>query len=270
MQTLLGLYYTDEITASFSGRQLGDDEYTENINTLAQFDQEEMGLDKINYTTQWNRLFYGVGIRAFSHWDSVKKVPVFVSVDPLTWFPDPNGYLDNHRFHGFEFEATDSELNSKIYKNLDQIKPSNSKELEEKRTKINELRKKGDTSVQASGVPIYNIYNHYTTYKGKKYLVTLTNEMSLCIRCEEITAVYDEEKKDSMNISYPIVINYFDPIEGDPYGLSICDILEDKQKTQQLFMNLNKIKAEHETWGDVFLVDTNVVKNTNELRQQST
>ena len=47
-------------------------------------------------------------------------------------------------------------------------------------------------------------------------------------------------------------------------------ILEDKQRTQQLFMNLNKIKAEHETWGNTFMVDTNIVKNLNDLRQQST
>ena len=48
------------MTSVFSGRQLGDDEMADSLNNLAEFDQEEMGLDKLNYDTQWNRLFYGV------------------------------------------------------------------------------------------------------------------------------------------------------------------------------------------------------------------
>jgi len=34
-------------------------------------------------------------------------------------------------------------------------------------------------------------------------------------------------------------------------------------------LNLNRIKAEHEAWGDTFLVDTSAIKNLNDLRQHT-
>ena len=268
MQTLMGLYYTDEITTKFAWRQLWDDEYADNLNKLAEFDQEEMRLPQINYDTQWNRLFYWVGIRVFDYWDEFKKVPVFKSVDPITWYPDPLGYMDNHRWHGFESEVCDYELVDSIYMNLDKISPTNSDEIDKVRANMAEARKLDQTDGQVLPSPIYNIYNHYTTIKGKQYLITLANDDSLIIRFEEITPVYEEEKA-SGRVNYPVVLNYYEPFKWDPFGISIPDILEDKQRANQLFLNLNRIKAEHEAWWDTFLVDTNAISNLNDLKQHT-
>ncbi len=268
MQTLMGLYYTDEITTKFSGRQLWDDEYAENLNNLAEFDQEEMKLPQINYDTQWNRLFYWVWIRVFDYWDEFKKVPVFKSVDPMTWYPDPLWYMDNHRWHWFESEVADHELPDSIYMNISEIEPSNSEEIDKVRSRLAESRQLDQTDWQVIPSPIYTIYNHYTTIKGKQYLVTLTNNDSLIIRFEEITPVYEEEKNE-WRVSYPVILNYYEPFRWDPFWISIPDILEDKQRSSQLFFNLNRIKAEHEAWGDTFLVDTNAINNLNDLKQHT-
>jgi len=269
MQTLMWLYYTDEMTATFAGRQLWDDEYADNLNNLAKFDQEEMWMDKINYDVQWNRLFYWVGIRVFDYWDSFKKVPVFKSIDPLSWVPDPLGYMWSARFHGFELEVNDNQLVDDIYFNLDKITPSEAESEERRREEVNNTRDFNDTWVQSSANPIYWIYNHYTTIKGKKYLITTANDDSLIIRFEEIEAVYTEEKEHNIEVEFPVILNFYEPFKWDPFGISIPDIIEDKQRSQQLFLNLNRIKAEHEAWGDTFLVDTNAIKNLNDLKQHT-
>jgi len=269
MQTMMWLYYTDEMTATFAGRQLWDDEYADNLNNLAKFDQEEMWMDKINYDTQWNRLFYWVGIRIFDYWDSFKKVPVFKSIDPLSWVPDPLWYLWQHRFYGFELEINDNQLIDDIYFNLDKINPSEAESEERRREEVNNTRDFNDTWIQASANPIYWIYNHYTTIKGKKYLITTANDDSLIIRFEEIEPVYKEEIENNIEVEFPVILNYYEPFKWDPFGISIPDIIEDKQRSQQLFLNLNRIKAEHEAWGDTFLVDTNAIKNLNDLKQHT-
>jgi hypothetical protein len=90
------------------------------------------------------------------------------------------------------------------------------------------------------------------------------------IRFQEIKAVRDEEKKDPSLIPFPVVTRNWIEKRGDPYGVCVADILEDKQRMIQLFMNLNKIKAENEAWGDIFFYDPNVVKNIESLKIPST
>lgn len=269
MLTLMSLYYSDQITVNFAGRQLWDDELADNYNNLAEFDHEEMNLEKLTYDVQWNRLFYGVGIRVFDHWDEVRNVPVYRSVDPISWIPDPLGYIDNHRFHWFELEVQDSDLTDNIYFNVDKITPSESQREQERRNELQQSRQLNGWTPQTESQPIYGIYNHYTIIKGKKYLVTLANDNALLIRFEEIKPVYEEEKKDTSLIKFPVILNQYEPFKGDPFGISVCDLLEDKQKIEQLFLNLNRIKAEHEAWGDTYLVDTSAIKNLNDLRQHT-
>jgi hypothetical protein len=46
----------------------------------------------------------------------------------------------------------------------------------------------------------------------------------------------------------------------------VPDLLEDKQQAIQLLLNLNRIKSEHEAWGDIFMYDPDAVKNINDLK----
>lgn len=255
MQTMLSLYYTDENTVVFAWRQLWDDEYADNLNNLAKFDYEEMDMAKINYDVQWNRLFYWVGIRIFDYWDEENKVPVFKSIDPMSWIPDPLWYIDNHRFHWFELEVTDTDLTDDIYFNLDKLLSCKDKEKEETRDEINTARETQDASDIETN-PVYAIYNHYTIIWWKKYLITTWNDNTLVIRIEEL----DE---------FPIVLNFYEPFKNDPFGICVPDIIEDKQKAKQLFLNLNRIKAEYEAWGDMFTVDTDALINPRELKQRT-
>lgn len=53
------------MTVQFAGRQLGDEIYANNLNKLAEFDYEEMGLDRQQLKHDEDIFVYGVGIWAF-------------------------------------------------------------------------------------------------------------------------------------------------------------------------------------------------------------
>lgn len=265
IQTLLGLYYTDEISVSFNGRQLWDDDVVETYENLAKFDQEEMELAKVNYDAQWNRLFYWVGIRIFDRWDKFRECPIYRSIDPLSWYPDPSWYIDNHRFHWFDLEVCDSDLTDDIYSSLAELKSQKAEELERTDRRRKEYREL-QIEVENELNPRYSVYHHYTTINGEKYVITLGNGGDLLIRCEKVETVYKEEKDNLMETPFPIILNFYEPLKWDPFGVCIPDLLEDKQKAEQLFLNLNRIKAENEALWDVFMVDTNAIKNINQLK----
>ena len=55
-----------------------------------------------------------------------------------------------------------------------------------------------------------------------------------------------EEKENKNNVPRPVVLNYYKPQRGNPYGESICDYLEDKQNAMNIIANLNVAKAKKE------------------------
>lgn len=64
-------------------------------------------------------------------------------------------------------------------------------------------------------------------------------------------------------------ISWFSPIRGNPCGISMADLILDKQKAQSILMNLRLIDAKFNTFGQINLVNTNIVKDTGELTRPS-
>jgi hypothetical protein len=112
MQTLLALYYIDELSVNFMPRVPWYDEVADNIQNLAKFDYTEMDVESMSYRVQWDRLFYGVGIRQLMSWDANRQVPTWEVKDPLTWIPDPRGShsTDKFRFMGFESQIREEDI----------------------------------------------------------------------------------------------------------------------------------------------------------------
>lgn len=88
----------------------------------------------------------------------------------------------------------------------------------------------------------------------------------MLIRVQEIEAQTEEEKKNPDLIPFPVVTRNWVYCDYDPWGISLCDMLEDKQSMVQLFLNLNRIKAEHEAWGDIFMYDPNIIEDISQLK----
>ena len=56
VQTMLALYYTDEIIVDFKPRRFGSEVQTKNLRSLAKFDYKEMRMNVVDYEVQYNRL----------------------------------------------------------------------------------------------------------------------------------------------------------------------------------------------------------------------
>lgn len=269
MQTALALYYTDELTVNFVPRSIWYDETAENLQNLAKFDYDEMGLDTLNYQVQRDRLFYWVWIRQLVGWDSIRKVPVWDVKDPLTMIPDPRWYWDISRFRfiWFESQMTKEQMTpEKWYFDVDFVWKT--LDAETQTTLVAESQPRAlNESPDTTDNWYCSVYHHYTILKGKKYLVTLINQRQNIVRFEEVMPMGTEEKKNPSLVQFPIILNYYDPIRNDPFGVSIPDLIEDKQRARSVIANLNLIKAKYEALWWIKLYNPYAVRNAADLEQ---
>lgn len=120
MQTLMALHYQDEMSVEFVGRQLGASEVADQLENLASFDYEEMDMEKLMFSVERDRLFFGTGILVYDHRDSTKLHPVYKRVNPLSRLPDPSG---NSNFHQFELEINSAMITKENgYMNTNKVK----------------------------------------------------------------------------------------------------------------------------------------------------
>ena len=265
IETLLALYVKSWPTANFSVNGEFFDETEKTIKMVAESDFERMELWEKDERANFHSFFYGTSIKVLDGFDTQTKNPECVVISPMQWVCDPQASINlKDRFHGFELQVDKSSLTEDWgYFNLDKLEPWEWRLSEEDRESSQDVRHLND-DYGTHG--LYNIYHHYTIINGQKYLITLGNSRKLLIRCEELTPKNKEQKKNPRLIKFPVVVGNWIPTEFDRWGISICDILEDKQTAIQLFMNLNRIKAENEAWGDIFLYDPDIIENIDELK----
>ncbi len=273
IQSILATTYDDEILVQFLWRTTADQDTAEIWNNLAKFDQDEMWLDKIYHKLQKNRWLTWVWIRVMNSWNEETNTPTTQVIDTLSWIPDPNWSYSaqDFRWHWFEIQRTKNELkNDKMYFNVNKI--WNKVEEERERTKREKKQTAGliyqDEKFSWDNT-LCNIYNHYTTINWEKYWIALANNRSELVWIHKLEPVLDVEKKDPSKIPFPIVLNYFDPEEWNPYWNSLIDLLEDKQRMQSKFANLMMRKAVREWLGNNILYDKNLIPNRTDLTRPS-
>ena len=278
MSTMLAVYYSDEMQVSFKGREIGDTTQAANIENTARFDYDEMEMDLINYQTQWDRLFFGVGVRQISEWDTYTKTPVPKSLSTLTWLPDPSGGMDMKffRWSGFEVNYNRGELeNNPCFFNLDLLPKQNSRAGNEKeldRQAYNEAAGLNQNNSLSTGNPdseAYDMVDHFTILRGsdgvrRKYLITTDDAVTNIFRCEEIMPLTKREKDNPSLVPFPLTLNYYSPSRENPFGTSIPDLVEDKQRAKSIFKNL-RISAEKANLYPMYLYNRDKILNRRDL-----
>jgi hypothetical protein len=270
MQLHLAICTSDELTAAFKPRGIGDEEYAENLNNLAAFDRDEMGIDQIDYQHHWDRGFFGSSVRVLDRYDDNTETPVFCIKDPLSWIPDPMGnHIDKPRFHYFEEFMPASAMTEEYgfsetaVKDIEATKGQLTDEQQKTRSEF--YSKQGIVDIN-DDTPngFYPVINGYTECEGKKAVVTVSRDGLVLLRYKEL-----EPNADGVT-EFPVVISWLSPLRGDPRGVSIPDLVEDKQTAESTLMNLRLIDAKFATLGQNFLYDTRAIKNVNELKAPST
>ena len=278
MTTMLAIYYSDELEVGFTGREISDIDAADNAENMAKFDYDEMEMEIINYKTQWDRFFFGVGIRQISDWDKKRKTPIPRSLNPLTWLPDPNGNLvmKNFRYSGFEVQYTKSQMTEDAgFFNLHLLKknkPKSGSETEQTTTAYREAQGLDDVEYKESeneDNEVYDMVDQFMMIKGsdginRKFLVTFNDDVDNIFRFEEIEAITDEEKNDPTLVAFPLTLNYYSPNRNDPFGTSVPDLTEDKQRAKSVFKNLQMAAVKAELY-PMYLYNRDKILNRRDL-----
>ena len=268
-QTVLASLYDDILMATFEPRETGDDDTAENLDNMAEYDYDEMEKDIIDYAWDWDASFFGRGLVALMEFDRDKKCPVPENWDPMVTIRDPraksvNGDMKGRgaaKFLGREIRLTKDEMkDASIYFNFDDLKPDNN-DINSIIDRNEQLRAeaqgyanttrfqgklKGDNAT-------YRLLEWFTHYKGKLVLVTLANNRKKVVRYTEIKG---------KNI--PILDRSLYPIANDWDGVSIPDLVEDKQRARAKLTNLG-IKVAEAGLNSGYLFDTTKIKNRADL-----
>lgn len=268
-QTVLASLYDDRLMATFEPREAGDDETAENLNNLAEFDYDEMEKDVVDYSWDWDASFFGRGLVSLMEFDRERNCPVPENWDPMVTMRDPraksvNGDMKRRgaaRFLGREIRLTKDEMKEAgVYFNFDTLKPD-SNDVNSLIDRNEQLRQEAQgyanttrfTGELKGDNATYRLLEWFTHYQNKLVLVTLADDRKRVIR-------YTVFKTKQI----PILDRPLYPIAADWDGVSIPDLVEDKQRARAKLTNLG-IKIAEAGLNSGYLYNTTKIKNRADL-----
>lgn len=265
-RTYLALYYTDQMKVQVVGTNPYTRETWEDWTNMFESDYNNCNMDVRDYIVQTNRFDYWVGIRFVHWWNEKTNTPIYTVESPISRRPDPSWRLTPENFSYMAFERTANlqrvkeVLRGYVAQDvLDTLSPSISPTEQQK-----EQAEKNHRLIQNAGGTKYDItlIYHLTMRdidgSGEEVpiQVCLTNDKTF-LYAKKIGALIDAMKSTNpqfQSLRRPVALNYFEPEEGNPFGISLFDYAEDPQKFKTLFFNLMKIKAVKQAmWGTMVI-----------------
>lgn len=261
-QTVLASLYDDYLAVEFLPNERGDEEVAENLNALARYDQELMEKDIVDYEWDWDTTFFGRGVCLLQEFDREKKVPIPEVIDMLTFFRDPSALSINGdirgrgacRFFGREIRLTKRQLEQmKAYEGYEDLKGDSDRQTEVDTNKSQRLEALGYDKVKSEKMTGDNeefvALEWFTHWKGKKYFITLADNLKKIIRISELPFDY-----------WAAIDRTLYPMAHSWDAMSIPDLLEDKQRARAVLQNLSLQSAEAQLY-PMYLFDNNKIKN---------
>jgi hypothetical protein len=268
-QTVFAALYDDRLSAVFEGNDEGDQDTAENLTDLAEHDYRVMQKDEADYDWIWDACFFGRGLLLLNEFDRSPGVmaPVTEVIDPVMWLRDPRATSVNGdqrgrgamRFGGREISLAKWEMEAiPGYKNLDKLKKA--KEYDSATDEVKQQRRAAhgasDTRNEEEALEEnyeYTLLEWFTTVGGKKKIITTANGNKLVVREQEI----DGDR-------WPIIDRTLFPVSHDWDGVSIPDLIEDKQRARAKMINLG-LDAAIADLHPMYLYNKKKIRNKNDL-----
>ncbi len=266
--TVLAALYNDQLAAAFQPRESGDDEVAENLDLVAEYDHDEMDKDIIDYEWDWEAMFYGRGLCAMMDFDRDTMTPVPEVWNIMTVLRDPQAKSVNgdkrgrgrSRFLYREIRMTKQEMRDMgVYFGFKDLKPTttSTRSLVDENMRIAaEAAGLGDPS-KFSDIEgeneTFRLIEGFTRINGKLCFVTLADDMKRVVR-------YHELKGNNM----PIVDRSIYPIPNSWDGVSVPDLVEDKQRGRAVATNLS-LKSVKSSLHPMYLYDSTRITNRSDL-----
>ena len=212
---------------------------------------------------------YWKAVFLFTGYDKKKNVPIVQRIDPRFVYPYNDGSLlvKDYPFFGFDRVVTRSQLEK-----LPVAANADFKEmiLNNYNVYINGLETE-DAFLRSISTCYNTTTGHYTIHYHYTYIYdeeTGENKLYLVLMlCDQILDIYDVPETDNI---IPIAVYWFAYDAADWWGISLCDVIEDWHRTEQLLLNLYKIKVTREAmWWNIFIDEQVFLNNFNTLKNQS-
>lgn len=276
IDTLIAGSYLDEPQTKFYSRDmLLENEQADTLNNMFDFDWREEDYQQIDYQIKRDRYFFGMGIAYRHGFDNDLKAPIFYSVNPMTAIFDPTPTMiwkykaSNYKYFGFLMNANmfdmknDPQYDKEALKQLCRNSFDTDKDLLKQALAISD-----NTNWIAESLSMnfaVDIYHHFTIYNNKKYLITTDVKKQLILRLIELKPVLVEEKKNPALVPRPFAFYFYKPERGKVMGVSVPDLLDDKEEAKTVLINASLIKARLESFGGRFIVNTRLIKNKQDI-----
>ena len=270
-QTVLASLYDDKLAVTFKPRERGDVGTAENLTQLAEYDYDDMNIDVVDYDWDWDTAFFGRGLLLMMEFNRRMQCPIPEIIDPMTFLRQPGSksvagdILGRNalRFCGFEKRMTKFEMKqSGIYFNLDTLGTGDT-DLRSLYDENHELRNSAQGHDSLTKYTLtgenrdYRIIHWFTRWQGKLVYVGLANDRKKVVRFTQLP--------DFKNI--PIIDRTLYPMSHDWDGVSIPDIVEDKQRARAVIQNLG-LKSAKISILPRYLFDSNRIKNKADLNAE--
>ena len=212
---------------------------------------------------------YWKAVFLFSGYDKKKNVPTVQRIDPRFVYPYNDGSLLVKDYPFFWFDRVIT------YKQLEELPVSANADFKEMILHNYDVYLNGLETDDAFLRNICTCYNsttgHYTIHYHYTYIYdedTGDNKLYLVLMlCDQILDIYDVPETDNI---IPIAVYGFAYDAQDWWGTSLVNIIEDWHRTEQLLLNLYKIKVTREAmWGNIFIDEQVFMNNINTLKNQS-
>lgn len=250
----------ENVLYQMEARNFTDMFKTDYVNERWDFDRYMWLEDVAKY---WKAVFL------FSGYDSKKNVPIVQRIDPRFVYPYNDGSLQVKDYPFFWFDRVITR------KQLEELPVSVNAEFKEMIMNHYDVYVRGLVTDDAFLRSISTCYNastgHYTIHYHYTYIYdedTGENKLYLALMlCDQILDIYDVPETDNI---IPIAVYGFAYDAEDWWGTSLVNIVEDWHRTEQLLLNLYKIKVTREAmWGNIFIDEQVFMNNINTLKNQS-
>lgn len=255
IQTVLASLYADKLQIAFNPREPGDVTRAENLNMLYEFDSVEMEKEIFDYKLGWNACFFGRGVGLLQEWDSKRLVPVPEVVNMLTFHRDPNATSVNGdskgrgalRFFGRPISKTLSDFyNDGNYKNLDALIEAKNTEEDDAQMAIDEAQGYSSLGDVEGDNKNYTIMEWWTRFGMKNKETGLIEQKRVLVGYQDGLIVRFTVLKDQDQWAAVDKTIYPDSLSWD--GVSITDLIEDKQRFNAKLLNAAGFSVDSNTY----------------------
>jgi len=266
-QTILASLHTDKLKTRFVPREEGDNGVASNLNPLYEYDAVIMDKSRLDYQWLYNTLFFGHSLCYMFEFDRKTKTPKPEVINMMTYYRDPNATSVNGdasgrgamRFGGRPILLTKRELKKAgVYKNIDLIQEGDNINDALSDTSRKVKKAQGFTSTSSSKLVGENnqltIMEWLTFLDGKRVVIGVANGGTLLVRFTELK---DQEE-------WGIIEQQIYPDSFSWDGVSVMDLLEDKQRARARILNAALFSVEANS-NNMYLYDVTKINSESDL-----